>query len=208
MTVVVVDDHPLFRHALTEAVLARGETDVIAEFGSSAEAIEAMPQLEPDVCVIDLSSPEIDPIDVLKEVCASSPTTRVLMLTSDCQSDRVWSMIEEGAAGVALKTAEADELADAVIAVARGEAVIPQRLHQGIAQQIRSRRLEARHQLSSRELEILRSVAEGNSAAEIAAHLSLAESTVKTHLTRVYDKLGVSERAAAVAEAMRRGLID
>lgn len=205
---VVVDDQPLFRRALIQAVLDRDETKLIAEFESSAEAIAAMPKLDPDVCVIDLSSPEIDPVAALRSVCEANPNTRVLMLTNDSRSDRIWSMLEEGAAGVALKTAEADELTDAVIAVARGEATIPEKLHRGITEQIRARRSDMRSHLSQREVEILRDVAAGLSAADIATDLSLAESTVKTHLTRIYDKLGVSERAAAVAESMRLGLIE
>lgn len=167
-----------------------------------------MPALDPDVCIVDLSAAGGDSVVVLKGICESNPRTRVLMLTDDNEGARVWTMLEEGASGVVLKTAEADEIADAVVSVARGKTYIPERLHRGLAEQIRSRRSESRSQLTAREVQILCSVAEGNSAAEIATHLSLAESTVKTHLTRIYDKLGVSERAAAVAEAMRRGLID
>lgn len=208
LSVVILDDHPLFRRALVETVLEHDGADVIAEFGSAADAVEAMPGLRADVCVMAIGAPETDPVLVLKEIRRASPSTRVLVLTGGTQNTQVWSLLEEGAAGIEMKMAEADVIIDAIVAVANGDTRIPERLQRQIAEQIRMRRGESQIQLSTREIEILMAVAAGKSAADIATLLSLAESTVKTHLTRIYDKLGVSERAAAVAEAMRRGLIE
>lgn len=207
-SVVILDDHPLFRRALVQTVREHDGTDVAAEFGSAADAVEAMAGLQADVCVMAIGAPETDPVLVLKELRRASPSTRVLVLTGGTQNTQVWSLLEEGAAGIEMKMAEADVIIDAIVAVANGDTRIPARLQRQIAEQIRMRRGESQIHLSTREIEILGAVAAGKSAAEIATLLSLAESTVKTHLTRIYDKLGVSERAAAVAEAMRRGLIE
>jgi two-component system nitrate/nitrite response regulator NarL len=206
--IVVVEDHPMFREALIHAIDAREDMTVVAETGSGREAIETLRSLHPQVCVLDLGLPDIDGVEVLKRVMTEELETRVLVLSGDCDSEVVYSLIEAGASGFERKTAGPGELVGAIAAVARGETVLPADVLGGLAEQIRGHRSPAGATLSERELEILLEVAEGHSAAEIATTLHLAESTVKTHLTRIYDKLGVSERAAAVATALRRGVIE
>ncbi|MGK2879017.1 MAG: response regulator [Solirubrobacterales bacterium] len=207
--VIVVEDHPMFRDALTHAIGKRDDMEVVAETGSGREAIEAVRTLRPQVCVLDLGLPDIDGAKVLERVVAEEWETRVLVLSGECDSDVLYSLLEAGAAGFERKTAGPGELVSAIAAVAHGETVLPKEVLGGLAEQIRGHRRSVNGPtLSERELEILREVADGHSAAEIAAKLHLAESTVKTHLTRIYDKLGVSERAAAVAIALRRGVIE
>ncbi|MBI2692062.1 MAG: response regulator transcription factor [Solirubrobacterales bacterium] len=206
--VVVVEDHPMFREALTRAIRARDDMKVVAATGSGREAMKAVRDLSPQVCVLDLGLPDIDGVEVLKCVVSEELDTRVLVLSGDGDSEVVYALIEAGASGFERKTAGPGELVEAIVAVAGGETVLPKELLGGLAEQIRAHRSPPGPMLSDRELEILREVAEGFTAAEIATKLHLAESTVKTHLTRIYDKLGVSERAAAVAQAMRHGLID
>jgi two-component system nitrate/nitrite response regulator NarL len=208
ITVAIIEDHPLFREALTRALKERGNLAVVAAVGTGREGIDAVNEFHPRVCVLDLGLPDMEGAAVLERLLRDDPALRVLVLSGDWQSDVVYAMIEAGAAGFERKTAGPDELLEAVRVVARGESVIPQELHAGLAEQIRARRSESAPALSEREIEILKALAEGRSAAEVAAQMNLAESTVKTQLTRIYDKLGVSERAAAVAKAFRTGLID
>jgi two-component system nitrate/nitrite response regulator NarL len=208
VSVYVVDDHPMFREAVVRAVSEREDMSVVGQTEFGREAIDFVRREEPAVCVLDLGLPDIEGAKVLETMLADSPGTRVLVLSGECDSDIVYAMIEAGASGFELKTAGATELVTAIAAVARGETVLPEEIHQGLAAEIRARRTVSTPPLTDRELEILRSVSMGHSAGEIAQELNLAESTVKTHLTRIYDKLGVSERAAAVAEALRHGWID
>jgi two-component system nitrate/nitrite response regulator NarL len=208
VSVVVIEDHPLFREALTRTIRDRVGMKVVAEVGLGREGIDAVRETRPDVCVLDLVLPDISGVRVLSELGSISPDTRVLVVSGDWDDDIVYAMLAAGASGFQLKTAGAAQLGEAIAAIARGETVLPPELHGGIAAQIRAHSTDSRPSLTDREVEILRAVADGHSAAEIGSELNLAESTVKTHLTRIYDKLGVSERAAAVAYAMRHGLID
>lgn len=207
-TVVIIEDHPLFREALARTISARDDLQLVGEAENGRQGIELIKSTHPDVCVLDLGLPDLPGGKVLDGVLEEDPDLRVLVLSGDWTSDLVYSMIEAGAAGYELKTAGPEQLAVAIRAIARGETVLPAKLHEGLAQEIRARRNDSVPSLSDRELDILREVAAGHSAGEIAANMNIAESTVKTHLTRIYDKLGVPERAAAVAAAIRAGLID
>lgn len=208
VSVLVVDDHPMFREAVVRAISARDGMSVIGQTEFGREAIEFVRSERPDVCVLDLGLPDMAGAKVLETLIAESPETRVLVLSGECESEVVYAMIEAGASGFELKTAGSMEIVNAVESVANGRTVLPAEVHQGLADEIRARRTTMKPPLTERELEILQSVAMGHSAGEIAKELNLAESTIKTHLTRIYDKLGVSERAAAVAEAIRHGWID
>jgi two-component system nitrate/nitrite response regulator NarL len=208
VTVAIIEDHPLFREALARTINARDDLQLVGEAANGIEGIELIVQTQADVCVLDLGLPDMDGRKVLERLLSEDPDLRVLVLSGDWTSDLVYSVIESGAAGYELKTAGPEQLAVAIRAIARGETVLPAKLHEGLAQEIRARRSDSVPSLSDREIEILREVAAGHSAGEIADNLGLAESTVKTHLTRIYDKLGVSERAAAVAVAIRAGLIE
>lgn len=205
--VLIVDDHPLFADALVRAVNGREDMSVVARVESGEAALEVMRERSPSVCVLDLGLPDIRGEVVLERVVAEELPTRILILSGECDSETVYGMIEAGAAGFEVKTAGTEEIGEAIAVVAKGETFLPATLHGAIADQIRAHRVKQRSSLSSREVEILQLVSNGLSASEIGDQLGLAESTAKTHLARIYDKLGVSERAAAVAQAMRAGII-
>ena len=150
----------------------------------------------------------IDGFGVLNAVVRDELPTRVLLLTASVDPAGVYTAIGAGAAGCLYKDTDADGLCEAIIAVGRGETVLAAGAQGAVAQQIRIRSVQDRPLLTSREGEILILVADGLSTPAIADHLTLSAATVRTHLQHLYDKLGVSDRAAAVAEAMRRGLLE
>lgn len=205
---VIADDHPVFREAVAEIVKRRPELELVGEAANGREALSRIEELAPDVAVLDLKMPELDGLAVLRAIARDRVPTRVLLLSAEVDSATAYDAIEAGTAGFVAKTAPPREIGDAIAAVARGETVLAPEIHAGLAEQIRVRSEQERSILSARELEILKLTASGLSAPGIGQRLYLSPATVKTHLQRVYDKLGVADRAAAVAEGMRRGLIE
>jgi two-component system, NarL family, nitrate/nitrite response regulator NarL len=208
-TVVVADDHPLFRDAIERAVRRRPELELVAVAAHGREALAAIRELAPEVAVLDLRLPDLDALQILNAVTRDQLATRVLILSAAGEPELVYRAVQGGAAGYFLKEADGDEILDAVAAAARGETVIDPALQTAVFDQVRLRGTrEDRPILTTREREVLALTAEGLSAPDIAKRLIVALPTVKTHQARLYEKLGVSERAAAVAEAMRRGLLE
>ena len=152
--------------------------------------------------------PGLDGAQVLNAIVRDGLTTRVLFLSSYTESSMIYDMLANGAAGYLVKSASAEQICAAINAVTRGETVLGGEIRGGVLQQIRLRGDERGADLTAREREVLRLVAEGLSATEVGNRLYIEQSTVKSHLKNIYDKLGVSERAAAVAEGMRRGLLE
>lgn len=207
--VLLADDHPVFRDGLVRALRRRAELEVVAEAADGREALDAIRRLDPDVAVLDLRLPVLDGIAVLDAIQREQRRTRSVVLSAYDDSGRVYRSIASGARAYLTKTASAGAIADAVVAVARGESVFPPEIHAGLASEIRMRReLADRPLLSPRELDVLRLAADGQTTAEIGAQLHLSTATVKSHLRHVYEKLDVTDRAAAVAQALRRGLLD
>jgi two-component system nitrate/nitrite response regulator NarL len=207
-SVLVADDHPVFREAVAEIVARHSALELVGQASDGREALARIIELRPDVLVLDLRMPELDGLAVLRAVARDGLATRVLLLSAEIDSATAYDAVEAGAAGFVSKTAPQQEIGDAIAAVARGEVVLAPEIHAGLAEQIRVRSADERPVLSVRELEILKLTATGLSAPEIGRELYVSPATVKTHLQRVYDKLGVGDRAAAVAEGMRRGLIE
>lgn len=208
VTVVVAEDHPIFREGLVRALRERPELEVVADVGDGREALEALREHTPAVAVLDLHLPGLDALAILNALERDGLGTRVLVVTGEKAPETVFAAVSRGAAGYLPKESTREELCDAVVAVARGGTVLPAELHAGLAEQIRRHRDGERPVLSAREQEILALTAGGSSAPEIAAQLHLSPATVRTHLQNLYEKLGVSDRAAAVAEGMRRGLLE
>jgi two-component system nitrate/nitrite response regulator NarL len=206
--VVVVDDHPFFRDGLIRGLVNSGRVDVVGEAENGRDALELITELRPDVAVVDYQMADLDGLQVLSAIIRDGLPTRVLMLSAVVESSIVYASVEAGAAGYLSKEARRQEIVDAVLAVSRGRTVVPPELAAGLVSQIRMRAESNRPILSPRELEVLKGFARGLSVPELGKELFLGTSTVKTHAQRLYQKLGVSDRAAAVAEGMRQGLLE
>ena len=208
VTVLIVDDHAFFRDGLSRGLTRSGQITVVAEAGNGREALEAIRRERPTVAVVDYQMPDVDGIAVLHAVIRDQLATRVLLLSAFTDSAVVFRALEEGAAGYLSKDADRQDIVDAVLSVARGDTVVPAPLAAGLAGEIRLRAQSQAPALSARERQVLQAFSRGLSIPQTAAELYIEPSTVKTHTQRLYEKLGVSDRAAAVAEAMRRGLIE
>jgi two-component system nitrate/nitrite response regulator NarL len=207
--VLIADDHPLFREAIARVIEGNPDFDLIAEAVDGQAALDKIRELRPDVAVIDVRMPEIDGSDVLLAVKDEGLPTNVVFLSAFLDSKTVYEAVAAGANAYLSKEADSDEIVRAVEAAARGDTILGPEVQTGLAQQIRFREeSDARPRLSDREHEVLRLIAQGLSAPEIGERIHLSTATVKTHLQHLYEKLGVSERAAAVAEGMRRGLVE
>ena len=206
--VVVVDDHPFFRDGLSRGLRQSGYLEVIGEAGTGREGLELIRSERPDVAVLDYQMPDLNGLDVVHAVVRDALPTRTLVLSALTDSAVVFRALQEGANGYLSKEARRSEIVEAVIKVAQGGTVVPPELTAGLAEQIRLRGQADGPALSPRELQVLQGFARGLSIPALAAELYLGPSTVKTHTQRLYEKLGVSDRAAAVAEAMRRGLLE
>jgi two-component system nitrate/nitrite response regulator NarL len=208
VSVVVADDHPLYREGVVRALSASGQVDILAEAGGGREALAAIQEHEPDVALLDYKLPDLDGVAIVHAVVRDGLSTRVLLLSAFTDSGLVYEALQTGAAGYLPKEARREQIVDAVLACARGDTVVPPELTTGLVSEIRIRAVDDAPALTAREREILRMIASGKSLPEIARELFLGVTTVKTHVQHVYEKLGVSDRAAAVAEAMRRRLIE
>jgi two-component system nitrate/nitrite response regulator NarL len=206
--VVVADDHPLYRDGVVRALSGSCRVEVVAEAEDGTAALAAIEEYAPDVALLDYKLPGLDGVRVTHAIIRDRLPTRVLLLSAFTESGVVYKALEEGAAGFIPKEARREQIVDAVLACARGENVVPPELASGLVSEIRLRASNHAPALTDREREILKLIASGRSLPEIAGQLYLGVTTVKTHVQHLYEKLSVSDRAAAVAEAMRRGLIE
>ena len=208
VTVVVADDHPLDREGVVRALSASGQVEIVGEAEDGRAALALIQEHRPDVALLDYKLPELDGVAVTNAVVRDQLPTRVLLISAFTDTGVVYQALETGAAGFVSKEARREQIVDAVLACARGENVVPADIAAGLVSEIRLRKQDDRPALTQREHEILRLIATGKSLPEIAKELYLGLTTVKTHVQHLYEKLGVSDRAAAVASAMRRGLIE
>lgn len=207
--VVVGEDHPLFRDGLVRALTSSGSVDVVAEADDGVTALALIKTHLPHVALLDYRMPGMDGAKVAAAVRRDELPTRVLLLSAHDESAIVFHALAEGAAGFLPKESTKTEIVNGVLDCAQGRDVVSPALAAGLAGEIRRRGNEAQTPvLTPRESEVLNLIAQGCSIPTIAAELYLAPSTVKTHVQRLYEKLGVSDRAAAVAAAMRRGLLE
>jgi two-component system nitrate/nitrite response regulator NarL len=205
--VVVADDHPLYREGVARALAAAG-CDVVGEADTGPQALDLIRELAPDIALVDYRLPPPDGIAIAAEIAQGELPTRVLLLSAYADQDLVYKALESGACGFVVKEARRQEIVTAVRDCAGGATFISPGLTAGIASVIRRRATTSAVPLSEREREILVRFAGGESIPAIGKALFLSTSTVKTHVQRLYEKLGVNDRAAAVAEGMRRGLIE
>lgn len=206
--VVVGDDHPMFRDGVVRALTASGFIEVVGEADDGVAALELIRAHSPAVALLDYRMPGMDGSEVAAAVTRDGLATRVLLISAHDESAIVYKALQDGAAGFLSKESTRSELVDAVLGCARGRDVIAPALAASLAGEIRRRNEPGVPTLSAREAEVLAMIARGMSIPAMAKELYLAPSTVKTHVQRLYEKLGVGYRAAAVAEAMRRKLLD
>ncbi|MDH4116697.1 MAG: response regulator transcription factor [Acidimicrobiia bacterium] len=202
--VVVADDHPIVRQGLVALLANEPDIEVVADVADGRAAVSAVLAEEPDVVLMDLRMPEMDGVEATRAVRARRPGVAVLVVTTYDTDEAIVRAVEAGAAGYMLKDSPTDALVDAVRRAAAGETVLAPPITKRLND--RDRRVSP-YALTSREIELLRAVAGGNTNAEIAASPFISEATVKTHLIHIFEKLAVSDRAAAVARAYERGFL-
>ena len=202
--VMLVDDHPVVREGLRGMLEAEADLTVVGEAGSGDEAVALDRVAEPDVVLMDLRMPGLDGVGATKRILREQPGRRIVVLTTYETDADILRAVEAGASGYLLKDASRTELANAIRAAARGETVLAPSVAGKLVNRVRNPEPQP---LSAREVEVLRLVAKGGTNADIGRALHISEATVKTHLLRVFGKLGVSDRTAAVTTAMARNLL-
>lgn len=207
ITVVVADDHPVYREGLIRALNNSGKIEVVAELGDGRSALTAIRDMRPTVALVDYKMPDLDGRAVLKAVVREDLPTHIILLSAFDDSSLVYETLADGAAGYLSKESDRSEIVAAVIKCAAGAGYLPAKLAGSLVSEVKHRAGGEVPLLTPREAEVIRLISGGLTVSQIGARLHLAPSTVKTHVQNLYAKLGVSDRAAAVAEAMRRGLL-
>ena len=207
---VVADDHPIYREGIVRAINERPDLELVGEAADGGEALEQIKELAPEVAVLDIRMPGLDGTQVLAAMRRDGLETQVLFLSAFMEPELTYRTVANGARGYLSKESSRQEVCDAIVTIARGGTALAAEAQAGLAHEIQERERTGGRplQLTGREQEVLNLVAQGHSAPDIASDLHLSTTTVKSHLHSLYEKLGVSDRAAAVAEAMRRGLLE
>jgi DNA-binding NarL/FixJ family response regulator len=202
--VVVADDHPIVRQGVVALLEDEPDIEVVADVADGRAALSAVLAEEPDVVLMDLRMPEMDGVEATRAVRERRPDVAVLVVTTYDTDEAIVRAVEAGAAGYLLKDSPTEDLVDAVRRAAAGETVLAPRINKRLVERMHKVSPDA---LTSREIDVLREVANGNTNGGIAERLHISEATVKTHLIHIYDKLAVSDRAAAVARAYEKGFL-
>jgi DNA-binding NarL/FixJ family response regulator len=207
--IMIVDDHPVTREGLHAALDAHDGVEVIGEAGTGEQAIDEAGTLRPDVVFMDVRMPGIGGIEAAREIRQASPETKVILVTVDESRASISEAIQAGVSGYLLKDTSADELVNAARLAVEGKAVIHPQLTRAFIEEVQTAdKREDAAALSRREKEILQKVAYGATTKEVAHDLGISPHTVKTHLERIFEKLGANDRAQAVAIAIRTGLVE
>lgn len=210
IAVLIADDHPVVRHGLRAFLQLQEDLDIVGEAGDGIETVGQVKKLKPDVVLLDLVMPQLDGIDAIRQIREASPSTKVIVLTTFADDEKVFPAVRAGAAGYLLKDIEPRELAEAIRTVNRGQGLlhpsITSKLMQEFAgEQERADTLEA---LTEREMDVLRLIAQGKSNREIAREFVLSEKTVKTHVSNILAKLRLADRTQAALYAVRNRLVE
>lgn len=210
VTVVIADDHQLVRQGLRRYLETAEDISVVGEASGGHEAVQIVRELKPDVVVLDVRMDDLDGIEATKQIREHTPETAVVILTGHEEDGVVLEAMRAGARGYVLKARDAEHLVSTVRLVANGNMVIDPDAAGAVADQLDGERGRQRGlgDLTKRELEVLRFLAMGHTNRQIAEKLFISPDTVKTHLEHIYQKLGTPDRTAAVAEAMRRQIIE
>lgn len=205
--VLIADDHPLYVDGLLAAIEGADGLELAAACADGPEALTQIVALAPDVAAINHVLPGLDAPAIAAAVEEAAVATRVLVFSAGPNGPAIYDAIQAGAVGYIPKSWTRARVCEAIRTIASGRSLYAEELHDSISREIRSRGVATNGRLTTREREILLLLADGRSAPQIAGVLYLSVSTVKTHLHRLYEKLAVTDRAAAVATAMRQGLI-
>jgi len=202
--VLITDDHPVVRTGLRGMISGEPGFDVVGEAENGKEALVLTGELRPDVVLMDLRMPEMDGVTAIRHIKEEYPEIQILVLTTYESDADILRAIETGATGYLLKDTPREELFGAIRLVAQGKSPLAPGVAARLMQRMRGPDEEG---LSTREIEVLELVARGTSNKEIAKRLWVSETTVKSHMLHIFDKLGVADRTAAVTAALKRGII-
>jgi DNA-binding NarL/FixJ family response regulator len=203
--VLVVDDHPVVRQGLMAILRWEKDVELVGDAADGLEAVRLILEKRPDVVLLDLRLPHLGGIDVMRQVRPQMPDVRFLVLTTYDTDEYIGPALAAGAQGYLLKDAEPDELARAIRALMNGGAALEPKVAARVLGHLSAG--TPMDELSEREVEVLRLLANGGSNKSISSQLSLSENTVKSHISHIFGKLGVQNRAEAVSAAVRRGLL-
>jgi DNA-binding NarL/FixJ family response regulator len=213
--VVICDDHALFRRGLSMVLESEPGIEVVGEAEDGEAVVQAVEELAPDVVLMDVRMPKLSGIEATKAIAESAPTTRIVMLTVSDEEEDLYEAIKAGAAGYLLKEISIEEVAEAIRSVVSGQSLITPSMASKLLAEFSnlSKKAEARQavptpQLTSRELEVLKLVAQGMSNKEIAAELYISGNTVKNHVRNILEKLHLHSRMEAVVYAVREKILD
>jgi DNA-binding NarL/FixJ family response regulator len=207
---LIVDDHPVTREGLRTALsMSDDAVVVVGEAASGEEAVTAVRELSPDVVFMDVRMPGMDGIEATRRIREASPETRVILITIDESRGAISDAIQAGVSGYLLKDASPEDLVGAARNAVEGNAVIHPQPTKTFIEEVHLAEVEGTKAmpLSKREREILQKVADGATTRQVATDLGISPHTVKTHLERIFEKLGANDRAQAVAIAIRTGIV-
>ncbi|HEY9742929.1 MAG TPA: response regulator transcription factor [Coleofasciculaceae cyanobacterium] len=199
--VLIVDDHSIIRQGLATIINRDPEMTVIAQAEDGRQAIDLFREYQPDVTLMDLRMPQMAGVEAITAICAEFKPARIMVLTTYNGDEDIYRGLQTGAQGYLLKDAKPNELLNAIRTIHRGQQYIPPSVGAKLVQRM------SNPELSERELEVLRLMAQGMSNLDISTALSIGESTVKSHVNRILSKLGVNDRTQAVIVAVRRGIV-
>lgn len=209
ITVMLIDDHRVVRQGLSDFLELQEDIDIVGEAGSGEDGVQLARELLPDVVLMDLVMPGIDGVETTRRIKAVSPSTRVIVLTSFADDDKVFPAIKAGAISYLLKDISPEELAHAIRAAQRNEAVLHPEVAAKLMQEFSAPRPNEApvEQLTPREMDVLRLIAKGKSNKEIADTLIVSEKTIKTHVSNILSKLHLADRTQAAIYALRQRLV-
>lgn len=209
ISVLLIDDHRVVRQGLRDFLELQDDIDIVGEAGSGEEGVQLARELLPDVVLMDLVMPGIDGVETTRRLKAVSPSARVIVLTSFTDDDKVFPAIKAGAISYLLKDVSPEELAHAIRAAQRNEAVLHPEVAAKLMQEFSAPQSNEApvEQLTEREMDVLRLIARGKSNKEIADALVISEKTVKTHVSNILSKLHLADRTQAAIYALRQRLV-
>lgn len=208
--ILIVDDHTMVRDGLSSMLQRQPDFEVVGEASNGKEGVEQAELLRPDLILMDLRMPEMDGVEAMRKIRIHQPEVDFLVLTTFDTDEYIFDAVEVGAKGFLLKDTSRDELFNAVRTISNGNSYFQPDIASRLADQFAVLRKGGGHvtdALSEREREVLNLIAQGKANKEVASELSLSESTVKSHVSNIFSKLGVNDRTGAVTTAIQKGII-